>query len=142
MRGTRGEDYQTEASDEREADFPGRQTSWYVAQAPFSKARSTHIVARIKQSSLACKLLLAVSASHPISLFFVKRTTGGGGGKGLARSKAPKRTGAGAGAGDDKKLQAALKKLPVASISGVEEVNMFKEGSRILHFSAPKGAPA
>jgi nascent polypeptide-associated complex subunit beta len=43
-------------------------------------------------------------------------------------------------AGDDKKLQAALKKLNVQPMIGMEEVNMFKdEGSKILHFSNPKG---
>lgn len=43
------------------------------------------------------------------------------------------------GAGDDKKLQAALKKLNVQPIAGVEEVNMFREDGNVLHFSAPKG---
>lgn len=41
---------------------------------------------------------------------------------------------------DDKKLQAALKKLNVQPIAGVEEVNMFREDGHVLHFSAPKGA--
>ncbi|CAH7682045.1 nascent polypeptide-associated complex subunit beta [Phakopsora pachyrhizi] len=42
-------------------------------------------------------------------------------------------------AGDDKKLQAALKKLNVQPMTGIEEVNMFKEeGSKILHFSNPR----
>lgn len=40
---------------------------------------------------------------------------------------------------DDKKLQAALKKLNVQPIPGVEEVNMFREDGNVLHFSAPKG---
>ena len=44
------------------------------------------------------------------------------------------------GAQDDKKLQAALKKLSVQPIAGVEEVNMFREDGNVLHFSAPKGA--
>ena len=43
------------------------------------------------------------------------------------------------GAQDDKKLQGALKKLNVQPIPGVEEVNMFREDSNVLHFSAPKG---
>lgn len=46
-----------------------------------------------------------------------------------------------AGAQDDKKLQAALKKLNVQPIQGVEEVNMFREDGNVLHFTAPKGAP-
>ncbi|KAA1063801.1 Nascent polypeptide-associated complex subunit beta [Puccinia graminis f. sp. tritici] len=42
-------------------------------------------------------------------------------------------------AGDDKKFKAALKKLNVQPMIGMEEVNMFKdEGSKILHFSNPK----
>lgn len=40
---------------------------------------------------------------------------------------------------DDKKLQAALKKLNVQPIPGVEEVNMFQEDGNVLHFTAPKG---
>lgn len=40
---------------------------------------------------------------------------------------------------DDKKLQAALKKLNVQPIAGVEEVNMFREDGNVLHFTAPKG---
>lgn len=43
------------------------------------------------------------------------------------------------GGGDDKKLQAALKKSNVQPINGVEEVNMFREDGNVLHFSAPKG---
>jgi len=46
---------------------------------------------------------------------------------------------AGAGQGDDKKLSAALKKLNVQPITGVEEVNMFREDGNVLHFSSPKG---
>lgn len=44
--------------------------------------------------------------------------------------------------GDDKKLQTALKKLAVQPITGIEEVNMFKEDGNVLHFSAPKGKRA
>ncbi|RPA81779.1 nascent polypeptide-associated complex subunit beta [Ascobolus immersus RN42] len=40
--------------------------------------------------------------------------------------------------GDEKKLQAALKKLAVQPISAIEEVNMFKEDGNVLHFAAPK----
>jgi len=40
---------------------------------------------------------------------------------------------------DDKKLQAALKKLGAQPIAGVEEVNMFREDGNVLHFTAPKG---
>ncbi|KAG8926313.1 Nascent polypeptide-associated complex subunit beta [Tulasnella sp. 419] len=59
------------------------------------------------------------------------------GGKGTMRRKVVKKTGAG-GAQDDKKLQAALKKLNVQPITGVEEVNMFREDGNVLHFSAPR----
>lgn len=41
--------------------------------------------------------------------------------------------------GDDKKLQASLKKLNVQSIAGVEEINMFQDDGNVLHFKAPKG---
>lgn len=36
-------------------------------------------------------------------------------------------------------LPAALKKLNVQPITGVEECNMFMENGNVLHFSAPKG---
>ncbi|KAF1812673.1 nascent polypeptide-associated complex subunit beta [Eremomyces bilateralis CBS 781.70] len=39
---------------------------------------------------------------------------------------------------DDKKLQAALKKLNVQPIQAIEEVNMFKADGNVIHFSAPK----
>lgn len=40
---------------------------------------------------------------------------------------------------DDKKLQAALKKLNVQPIQGIEEVNMFKEDGNVIHFANPRG---
>ncbi|GAA6009642.1 hypothetical protein JCM10207_004137 [Rhodosporidiobolus poonsookiae] len=40
-------------------------------------------------------------------------------------------------AGDDKKLQTALKKLNVQPLNGVEEVNMFKDDG-VLHFAHPR----
>ena len=42
---------------------------------------------------------------------------------------------------DDKKLQAALKKMNVQPIQAIEEVNMFKSDGNVIHFSAPKGMP-
>ena len=54
------------------------------------------------------------------------------------RRKVVKRTG-GASAQDDKKLQAALKKINVTPVTGIEEVNMFREDGNVLHFTAPKG---
>ena len=41
---------------------------------------------------------------------------------------------------DEKKLGAALKKLNVQPIPGVEEVTIFKEDGNLIHFNAPKGA--
>jgi hypothetical protein len=61
------------------------------------------------------------------------------GGKGTPRRKQVKKSVTSA-QGDDRKLQAALKKLGVTPITGVEEVNMFKEDGNVLHFGAPKGA--
>lgn len=61
------------------------------------------------------------------------------GGKGTVRRKIVRKAKPSA-AQDDKKLQGALKKLNVQPISGVEEVNMFREDGNVLHFTAPKGA--
>lgn len=58
------------------------------------------------------------------------------GGKGTPRRKVQAKKGA---AGEDKKLQAALKKLNVQPVTGIEEVNMFKEDGNVLHFKQPKG---
>ncbi|CCA74014.1 probable transcription factor BTF3a [Serendipita indica DSM 11827] len=60
------------------------------------------------------------------------------GGKGTPRRKVVKTAKAGGGQ-DDRKLQAALKKLNMQPITGVEELNMFREDGNVLHFSAPKG---
>ena len=59
------------------------------------------------------------------------------GGKGTPRRKVKKVSHS--NAGDDKKLQSALKKLNVQPIGGIEEVNMFKSNGHVLHFVAPKG---
>ncbi|KDQ08078.1 hypothetical protein BOTBODRAFT_38301 [Botryobasidium botryosum FD-172 SS1] len=59
------------------------------------------------------------------------------GGKGTPRKKIVRKPKA-AGSGDDKKLQAALKKINVQAVAGIEEVNMFREDGNVLHFSAPK----
>jgi nascent polypeptide-associated complex subunit beta len=60
------------------------------------------------------------------------------GGKGTPRRKQVKKS-VTATQGDDRKLQSALKKLGVETITGVEEVNMFQEDGNVLHFGAPKG---
>ncbi|CAG9940720.1 unnamed protein product [Clonostachys rosea f. rosea IK726] len=64
------------------------------------------------------------------------RLTWSNSGKGTPRRKvkrAPARSGA-----DDKKLQAALKKLGTQPIQAIEEVNMFKSDGNVIHFAAPK----
>lgn len=63
------------------------------------------------------------------------RTTGG---KGTPRRKVVKKSQA-SSQGDDRKLQAALKKLNVTQVAGVEEVNMFKDDGNVLHFASPRG---
>lgn len=60
------------------------------------------------------------------------------GGKGTPRRKVVKKSQA-ASQGDDRKLQAALKKLNVTAVAGVEEVNMFKDDGNVLHFASPRG---
>ncbi|PWN17760.1 NAC-domain-containing protein [Microstroma glucosiphilum] len=57
------------------------------------------------------------------------------GGKGTPRRKVQAKKGT---VGEDKKLQAALKKLNVQPVSGIEEVNMFREDGNVLHFKQPK----
>lgn len=61
------------------------------------------------------------------------------GGKGAPRRKIVKKPKGAVAGGDDKKLQAALKKLNVEPVTGIEEVNMFKEDGNVLHIANPKG---
>lgn len=61
------------------------------------------------------------------------------GGKGAPRRKVVKKPKGAVAGGDDKKLQAALKKLNVEPMTGIEEVNMFKEDGNVLHIAQPKG---
>ncbi|CAO2597607.1 Transcription factor BTF3, partial [Lemmus lemmus] len=58
------------------------------------------------------------------------------GGKGTAcrKKKGVHRT----ATADDKKLQFFLKKLGVNNISGIEEVNMFRNQGTVIHFNNPK----
>jgi len=58
------------------------------------------------------------------------------GGKGSVRRK--KKTVHRTVAGDDKKLQATLKRLGVNNISGIEEVNLFKEDNTVIQFKSPQ----
>jgi len=39
---------------------------------------------------------------------------------------------------EDKRLQAQLKKLQVNSIPAIEEVNLFKEDGKVIHFTNPR----
>ncbi|EIM20131.1 NAC-domain-containing protein [Wallemia mellicola CBS 633.66] len=46
---------------------------------------------------------------------------------------------------DDQKIQAALKKINVQHVQGIDEVNMFKEDGNVIHFPKPivhSAAPA
>ncbi|GAA5964330.1 hypothetical protein JCM8115_006073 [Rhodotorula mucilaginosa] len=51
----------------------------------------------------------------------------------IRRKVAPKQ----AGPADDKKLQTALKKLNVQGVGPVDEVNMFMDDGKVLHFQRP-----
>ena len=59
------------------------------------------------------------------------------GGKGTVRRK-KKASSRGGGAQSDVKLTAALKKLGATNIPGIEEVNLFKEDGKVIHFVNPK----
>ncbi|GAN01442.1 mediator of RNA polymerase II transcription subunit 13 [Mucor velutinosus] len=63
------------------------------------------------------------------------------GGKGTPRRKV-KKTVNKAGSGDDRKLSAALTKLNVQPIAGVDEVNMFKDDGKVIHFANPRVSAA
>lgn len=39
--------------------------------------------------------------------------------------------------GDDTKVQAALQKLNAQTLTGVEQVNLFKEDGKVIHFGRP-----
>lgn len=58
------------------------------------------------------------------------------GGKGTARRK--KKTVRKSTNSEDKRLQTQLKKLQVNVIPAVEEVNLFKEDAKVIHFSNPR----
>jgi len=60
------------------------------------------------------------------------------GGKGTPRRKMKKTHKTNIPGGDDKKLQAVLKKMGTQNISEIEEVNMFKDDGNIIHFDNPK----
>jgi nascent polypeptide-associated complex subunit beta len=69
---------------------------------------------------------------------FVKNKKAAGartGGKGTARRK-PKK--AFVVKHDDKRLKTVLNKLNVRDIAAIEEVNLFKDDGKVIHFAAPK----
>ena len=59
------------------------------------------------------------------------------GGKGTVRRK-KKASSRSSAAQSDVKLSAALKKLGATNIPGIEEVNLFKEDGKVIHFVNPK----
>mmetsp|Transcript_18109 Transcript_18109/g.39128 ORF Transcript_18109/g.39128 Transcript_18109/m.39128 type:complete len:168 (-) Transcript_18109:244-747(-) len=59
------------------------------------------------------------------------------GGEGTARRK-KKAASRGSAAQSDVKLTTALKKLGATNIPGIEEVNLFKEDGKVIHFVNPK----
>jgi nascent polypeptide-associated complex subunit beta len=59
------------------------------------------------------------------------------GGKGTVRRK-KKAASRSSSAQSDVKLTAALKKLGATNIPGIEEVNLFKEDGKVIHFVNPK----
>mmetsp|Transcript_24157 Transcript_24157/g.36712 ORF Transcript_24157/g.36712 Transcript_24157/m.36712 type:complete len:173 (-) Transcript_24157:235-753(-) len=59
------------------------------------------------------------------------------GGKGAARRK-KKAASRSSSAQSDVKLSAALKKLGATNIPAIEEVNLFKEDGKVIHFVNPK----
>lgn len=59
------------------------------------------------------------------------------GGKGSVRRK-KKVSSRSSAAQSDVKLNAALKKLGATNIPGIEEVNLFKEDGKVIHFVNPK----
>ncbi|KAJ6041072.1 Nascent polypeptide-associated complex NAC [Penicillium canescens] len=87
-------------------------------------AITPHPTSWIRQSWLECRRACALLTASSI------------GGKGTPRRKV-KKVVRNSGA-DDKKLQAALKKLNVQPIQGIEEVNMFKEDGNVIHFANPR----
>ncbi|KAL3762001.1 hypothetical protein ACHAW5_008225 [Stephanodiscus triporus] len=64
-------------------------------------------------------------------------TSASTGGKGAVRRK-KKAASRSSSAATDVKLTAALKKLGATNIPGIEEVNLFKEDGKVIHFVNPK----
>merc|ERR1712157_102157 len=72
-----------------------------------------------------------------IAMRFGGKSSTATGGKGTVRRK-KKAASRSSAAQSDVKLGAALKKLGATNIPGIEEVNLFKEDGKVIHFSNPK----
>merc|ERR1719191_1527526 len=72
-----------------------------------------------------------------IAMRFGGKSSTATGGKGTVRRK-KKVASRSSAAQSDAKLSAALKKLGATNIPGIEEVNLFKEDGKVIHFVNPK----
>ena len=79
---------------------------------------------------------IAEARQRMIAMRFGGKATATGG-KGTVRRK-KKVASRSSAAQSDVKLSAALKKLGATNIPGIEEVNLFKEDGKVIHFSNPK----
>merc|ERR1712226_934423 len=79
---------------------------------------------------------MAAARQRMIAKRFGKSSTATGG-KGTVRRK-KKAASRSSGARDDAKLSTTLKKLGATNIPGIEEVNLFKEDGKVIHFVNPK----
>ncbi|OQD83833.1 hypothetical protein PENANT_c015G11161 [Penicillium antarcticum] len=87
-------------------------------------------------SNVDIERMLGFVEKHPWRKYYNNWEEKIAAGKGTPRRKV-KKVVRNSGA-DDKKLQAALKKLNVQPIQGIEEVNMFKEDGNVIHFANPR----
>jgi len=74
-----------------------------------------------------------IAARRKLASKFGKNTRTGGKGSVRRKKKSSKSTSA-----DDKRLQSTLKRLGVNNIPAIEEVNLFKEDGKVIHFQNPK----
>ncbi|KAJ5529392.1 Nascent polypeptide-associated complex subunit beta [Penicillium freii] len=106
--------------------------SYHLPLNPFLTAITppTFIMDQAKLARMQASVRIALELGH------ISTSTILSSGKGTPRRKV-KKVVRNSGA-DDKKLQAALKKLNVQPIQGIEEVNMFKEDGNVIHFANPR----
>jgi nascent polypeptide-associated complex subunit beta len=81
--------------------------------------------------------VMAEARAKMIAKRFGGATTTSTGGKGSIRRKKKVATRS-AAAQSDAKLSTTLKKLGATNIPGIEEVNLFKEDGKVIHFVNPK----